>query len=249
MRIPKQAAVACSVAMQLFLNLVVTLFNWMHLGEPLYPTEEMMLGRELSAGQWDIVNRLQAWAMPWSRLPVLKVAQTGRSADRLRALGTTLQKLEEVTRSLRRDLNGYGSLRPPPSPTSTFPGYNDRDPDTKVIGRTKSIALEVARDIVPSRLKFPNEPSFDPCPLFDTETREAYQDPSKLRLAEAREAPPKVRIRASRETQRELLQVWDKGKRLMFVKSYLAMFRCGLFSVYKSEDRDRMILDARPLNC
>ena len=245
----KEVVPHCKAAIQRFINIVVCYFSWLYLREPSFPPRSMSTGTKLTAQQADIVDRLMAWADPWSRSPQLRAASLGRTAGRMKSLGEVLQTLEVATRRIRDEMHCYGAGAEPHRPDQEFSGYRDRDPETVTIGSVKSDPTLIAQNVVPTRLKFPGEPSFDPRPLFDEVTRGAYEDPKVLRLQQPSSVPPRVRIRASREEQLQLFELWASGGRLALVAASFALWRCGLFTVYKSEDIDRMILDARPPNC
>ena len=195
------------------------------------------------------MQRLKAWVKPWSQFPELKLAELGRGIDRARSLGEVIQALEVATVEIRNGLGSYCRPQGRQNSQTVLGGFRDRDPDTVSIGQFPSENVTIARDVVSTRLRFPGEPSFDPRPLFDFETKEAYEDPEALRLEAPTSRPPKVRIRASKDEQLRLFALWAAGGRLALAAAALVVWRCGLFTVYKSEDVDRMILDARPPNC
>ena len=233
---------------QLFLNLLTAYLSWQHMRQPKLPPPNMRLGQALSNQQLEIVQRLKAWVKPWSQFPELKLAELGRGIDRARSLGEVIQALEVATVEIRNGLGSYCRPQGRQNSQTVLGGFRDRDPDTVSIGQFPSENVTIARDVVSTRLRFPGEPSFDPRPLFDFETKEAYEDPEALRLEAPTSRPPKVRIRASKDEQLRLFALWAAGGRLALAAAALVVWRCGLFTVYKSEDVDRMILDARPLN-
>ncbi|OLP79985.1 hypothetical protein AK812_SmicGene39667 [Symbiodinium microadriaticum] len=114
-------------------------------------------------------------------------------------------------------------------------------------------SLAPAQDVEPSRLAFPAAPRFDPCPFLDDELRALYVDPaaSSVPFAELPVDPPKVRFRArDKQARLELLALLDASDRLTLFPADGVSLQgcCGLFTVPKSSDRDRLIVDARPGN-
>ena len=105
----------------------------------------MSTGTKLTEQQADIVDRLMAWADPWSRSPQLRAASLGRTAGRMKSLGEVLQTLEVATRRIRDEMHCYGAGAEPHRPDQEFSGYRDRDPETVAIGRVKSDPTLIAQ--------------------------------------------------------------------------------------------------------
>ncbi|CAE7637381.1 unnamed protein product, partial [Symbiodinium necroappetens] len=94
-------------------------------------------------------------------------------------------------------------------------------------------SLALAQDVVASRIAFTGVPEFDPCPYLDDELRNLYLRPKDFACgyADLPFDPP-------------------KGDRLCLrpASQAAAEWCCGVFSVPKSSERDRLIIDARPSN-
>ena len=110
-------------------------------------------------------------------------------------------------------------------------------------------SLAPAKDVEPARLSFPARPQFDPCPFLDDQLRALYVDPAAAAVpfAELPFDPPKAR---DKQARLELLALLDASDRLVLFPADGESLQscCGLFAVPKSQDRDRLIVDARPGN-
>ena len=121
-------------------------------------------------------------------------------------------------------------------------------------GRASVPSLSLAKDVEVTRLSLPSAPPlFDPCPLLDKPLRELYLHPSRFTfpLEEAPMPPPKVVFRASSKAARlDFLAALDRSGRLRLLNAseHDRRTSCGLFTVPKSLDADRLIVDARPAN-
>ncbi|CAE7244239.1 unnamed protein product [Symbiodinium sp. CCMP2456] len=94
-------------------------------------------------------------------------------------------------------------------------------------------SLALAQDVVASRIAFTGVPEFDPCPYLDDELRNLYLRPKDFACGYA-----------------DLPFDPSKGDRLCLrpASQAAAEWCCGVFSVPKSSERDRLIIDARPSN-
>ena len=118
---------------------------------------------------------------------------------------------------------------------------------------TRSQKVEhLAKDVDASRLRFHEEPSFDPIPFLDYQNREYFSRPldHAVTLDPADESIPKVKVRCSKQAKMDLFKALDASNRLVLLPARLVRrgFECGCFAIPKDTERDRMILDARPAN-
>ena len=122
------------------------------------------------------------------------------------------------------------------------------------VGGTSGLpSLALAQDVVASRIAFTGVPEFDPCPYLDDKLRDLYLRPKDFAcsFSDLLVDPPRVRFRApGYKGKLDLLALLDSGDRLALrpVSHACASWCCGVFSVPKSSDRDRLIIDARPSN-
>ena len=107
----------------------------------------------------------------------------------------------------------------------------------------------VAKDLEAHRLKLTGRPSFNPLPHLDLEAAAHYENPFAFMKdpSEVSEKLPRPRFRASREEKLKVLDLLDKTGRLTFhpARDVLPAYTNGLFGLVKSQEKDRLILDAR----
>ena len=113
--------------------------------------------------------------------------------------------------------------------------------------------LALAKDVQVSRLSFPREPRFDPCPVLDDQLRSLYLHPlaHACTFDELGIDPPRVRFRAADKRERlDFLSLLDSSGLLLLHPegSFDDRACCGAFSIPKSLTADRFIVDARPAN-
>ena len=109
----------------------------------------------------------------------------------------------------------------------------------------------LAKAVEAHRFKLWQTPSFDASPFLDYKMRSLYNFP--LDHAEKEEnggKPPRVTVRCSAKERLRLLETLDKTGRLQLVSEaeVRMRFRNGMFSIPKDQNKDRMVLDARPPN-
>jgi hypothetical protein len=128
---------------------------------------------------------------------------------------------------------------------------NHKDAGT-VCGRLERPSFSTFKTVEAECLKFVGTPSFNPVPFLDASSAEIYMRPLELSLSPAAyQGPvPFVQVHCSKEEKMKLYSLLDSCKRLGLHREseVRAKFSNGLFSVVKSLDRDRLILDSRPAN-
>ena len=80
-----------------------------------------------------------------------------------------------------------------------FEGFSIRDRETCVIGHSRSLTLDAAKDVIAALFSFQGEPTFDPIPLYDEATLQAYLDPASRFQGREVAYVPHARVRSSRE--------------------------------------------------
>ena len=238
------------------LNLIILALSWLHLGRPLGCPAEMHPGAPLSRRQWATVHRLEKYLEDLAFHGDVTSSQMGRTAAKVESLSDLLVRLATKlgTAGLGRS-EPYGPALPhrlPDCPSSLQEGSQVGQPG-EVVGHLKQGLPQLAKEVDASRLKFPQgEPAFDPAPLLPDDLRELYVNPATFtREPEPDDAPlPHVRVRATRAGTFELLHFLDKHNRLRFVPEaeLRTTHLCGVFSLLKDEEKDRLILDARAPN-
>ena len=123
----------------------------------------------------------------------------------------------------------------------------------EVVGQFVVESYSTFKPIEPSRLTFQGAPDFDPRPYLDPVTRAIFEDPIRFAtpLEEFSGTLPRVRVHCAYPKKIQLFKLLDSSRRLRLVAPEEVDHRlcAGLFSVVKSAQKDRLLLDARPRNC
>ena len=122
----------------------------------------------------------------------------------------------------------------------------------EVCGSLAANVEHVAKEVDPSRLKFHGVLTFDPCPFLDNYNRQKFQFPLDFALdpSTCNIPIPNVTVRCKQKSCIALLELMDSSNRLALLPfdAIRKGLECGLFSVPKDGQRDRLIMDARPAN-
>eukprot|EP00435_Cladocopium_sp_Y103_P016382 s82_g4.t1 len=239
-------------ALQKMLNLVIAALSWLHMGRPLKAPSVMALGRALTAPQWQVVRRLERLLVEVYRHKKVSSADMGRNAVKVEGLDGLLHELHEVAAELPKVPYSDRAAKTGRADSFLLPGHDLGSPGEE-LGRFAKAAPVLAKKVEASRLSFPEDkPEFDPTRLFDERHSTVYSDPISLaREPEAGdEPPPRVRVQASDAGAFELFRFLDKHHRLRLVPASRVRKErtCGAFSLVKDEQKDRLIVDARPAN-
>ena len=239
------------------LSLAVAFLSWLYLGKPTGCPAEARAGVPLNRHQKRCVKRLEA-AMFGTHFPFeFSSADLGRHAAKVESQADVLQALGRAADSLCR-AGGY--LGAPASLASdqaarqnSLLGEGGFHPPSfgQVVGHLDGPTPTTARPIVADRIKLPGPPRFSPEPFMDDATVDRYVRP----LAYAKQpcdcpSPPRVKVLARVPEKLKLYRALADTGRLQparFPKGR-EHFGAGLFVVGKDQDRDRLILDARPAN-
>ena len=235
-------------------NLVVALLNWLHMNRPTRAPAALALGSRLSKKQWRVVEHFERLMADVAESGDIDAAAMGRSAAKVEGLDEILIDLQRQAVSWTeagyehrwRAQSGVCTARPRAA------GHCLADPGV-VVGKLKTGAPVLAKSVDATRLSVPNQPpEFDPSVLFGFPHKEVYVDPvaRAMEPASAVEAPPKVRVHASRDQALQFVKFLDDRGLLTLApaekvrRSHL----CGAFGLVKDLHKDRLILDARPAN-
>ncbi|CAL1137610.1 unnamed protein product [Cladocopium goreaui] len=235
-------------------NLVVALLNWLHMSRPTRAPAALALGSRLSKKQWRVVEHFERLMADVAESGDIDAAAMGRSAAKVEGLDEILIDLQRQAVSWTeagyehrwRAQSGVCTARP------WAAGHCLADPGV-VVGKLKTGAPVLAKSVDATRLSVPNQPpEFDPSVLFGFPHKEVYVDPvaRAMEPASAVEAPPKVRVHASRDQALQFVKFLDDRGLLTLApaekvrRSHL----CGAFGLVKDLHKDRLILDARPAN-
>ena len=205
-------------------------------------------GTKLNGRQWEVVKRLRPLVAEWNKHPPVDAAAMGRAASKMESVETVLAALETEVHEVSRELRSYFGKASSGGQTA----LNFRRPVGEVVGFLDQQVAHVAKAVEPDRLRFWKTPTFDPTAFLDPANRKTYTSP--LSSAEIPEesnfVSPKVKVRILRHNRVKFLELLDSSQRLQLVpgedvrRGYLN----GVFTVPKDQERDRMVLDARPPN-
>lgn len=233
---------------KLGLNYCVIVLNYLHGSERHWKSVIPPLGTPLNGSQWDLVQRLRRQVDVWNAEAVVTSAEMGRSATKVESLEEVLNQLQAEAEIVHSGLKSYGSKAEERLRTD----WGMKGAPGSVVGKLDVAPAHPAKALEPDRLQFWGEPSFDPRPFMDPANVSMFEFPLQHAIdpAELPERPPRVRVRCP-PTQR--LAFWrklDSCKRLALRPTRIIRegFQNGVFAIPKDEQRDRMVLDARPPN-
>ncbi len=226
----------------------ILVLNWLHLGSPKAAPDFIRLGRRLTRKQWDAVRTLRRVSIDGNTPEFIDSTAMGRAAAKFESLDGSLQRLASSLVEVHDGLRGY---------------VVDRDDRPEVfedawmkcgtlLHSIETKEAVVAKPIIASRISVPIEPSFDPLKFFDAPTAELYLHPidnaTDFKLFDGE--VPMVKVNAILEEKLSLYKKLASTGRLRAVPSCekRGAFVSGLFAVGKNEEKDRLILDARPPN-
>ena len=234
-------------------NLVVATLSWLALGRTAKAPASLWVGKPLTAQQRKVVARLEHYLGELEHSGDIGPEQMGRTAAKVESLDQQIRELHEE--ACRIAAVGYSNIGPRRGRKAehVFRSASDFDADGAVVGHLGKREFVVAKEIEPSRLSVPLEPpQFRAEDLFDEPHRSVFEDP----ISQARDpsssacVPPRVRLHASRRRAFEFLHFLDQRHRLLFApeSKVRSTHLCGGFALIKDQQKDRLILDARPPN-
>ena len=227
------------------ISLQVAYLNWLFLGKPVTPPEDICGLRPLNVEQRRVVDRFQHFSEAWSLQSEIKASDLGRVAAKQESIENLLSRLSFLSDDSQAAFGDYAKRKPRgPLPRPLVS-------KASVVGRLQKVDISGAQEIIASRIKMSGFPSFDPEPFLDETVSDLYRFPLKhaLNPTEA-EAPPRVRVHAKFHEKLSLLHLLEQSGRLAFRSGSEVKvgYGNGLFTVPKDLSVDRLILDARPAN-
>ena len=229
-------------------NVVVLVLNYLHLGRPTTAPAALRLGNRLNSKQWKSVALLRSFLTSWVKAEDVGPLSMGRSAAKVESIEEAVEDLELRAKSLSpsggNSYSSSGKVTRESGPLFEDAGIT--------VGHTDHAAFSTFKEIESDRLAFVGVPCFDPSPFLDEQSRRVFQFPLDCsRDPRDYHGPiPHVKIHCSRSEKIRLFELLDKSGRLSLhtADQIRGSYTSGMFSVVKSLDRDRLILDSRPPN-
>lgn len=211
-------------------------------------TSTPAFGARLSKRQWAVARRLRPMISEWNSQAPVDAAAMGRAASKMESVEDVLRALEGEVSSLAKDLRSYCGK----TTSGVQTELSFHRPVGEVVGSLKQSVPHVAKAVEPHRLRFWKTPTFDPLPFLDPANQQSYEFPldGAADPEESNFVPPKVKVRIAKKDKVKFLELLDSSNRLRLVPESSVRKRHlnGVFTVPKDQDRDRMVLDARPPN-
>ena len=253
----RQSRYKLRVCVREHLRLFVASSNWLCMGRPRKLTQTWP---PCSAAQRRMLTDLENSLKLFYRLGRGPSSGLDRALGKFGSLSESLQHLTAPSQCLRHQLDSYCRSRS--SAAHDFDAAAEKDLDGPILSSSSppqpGAAPVVQKSgtsaltLKPQRIQFKQSPSFKPDKFIsDPLLKAGFMDPRHLRLPKHLWPSPKLaRVMCNRESLLELFQKWDDHNCLQLVEASESepKYRCGLFAVYKSEDRDRQILNPIPEN-
>ena len=232
---------------KLGLNYIVLVLNFLSAAEKPVDTDNIGLGTRLTGQQWRIVKTFQPLVDSWNSHGVVDATAMGRAAAKVESIEQLLAQLELEAQASSICPNSYVAHKAQPTDwvgVSGHPGV--------VVSSCSQKVEHLAKDIDAARLRFHEEPSFDPIPFLDYQNREYFSRPLDFatELDPSDPSIPRVKVRCGKAARLKLFEELDASNRLVLLpaRDVRRGLECGCFAIPKDGERDRMILDARPAN-
>ena len=243
-------AESSEVARKKGINALVLILNYLHLGQPASAPEEIAFGRCLTRVQWKAIRRLEGFLEAWLFCCDVDPEAMGRSAAKVESIEEEILSLEKRVSDLSGRCGGAEQYFPR-GHDNCSPSFSDRHAGV-VVGRSSLESFSTFKAVEPERLSFTGLPSFDPTPFLDSHSAEVFNRPLDMSLDPNAFAGqiPFVQVHCPKGKKIKLFELLDSTQRLaLFTRDQIRpRFASGLFSVVKSMEKDRLILDARPSN-
>eukprot|EP00438_Fugacium_kawagutii_P004250 Skav217520 [mRNA] locus=scaffold647:242806:246940:- [translate_table: standard] len=244
------------------LRVFVATSNWLVMGRPKTFTAPR---QPCSAAQSRMLNELEHSLRLFYRLSPGPSSGLDRSFGKFSSVGNSLDELSKATMSLRHELDSYCRGQSSSSPSdhaSVSPSVSDvcQPSEDSCQARFDSGAAPAklgsgnptALPLNPDRVQFKHAPQFEAEQFMnDPLLKAGFLDPRHLRSPQ--DTWPRVkhaRVMCSRDDLFKLFRKWDDvhSFQLLDASASESKYRCGLFAVYKSEEKDRQILNPIPEN-
>ena len=160
---------------KLGLNYLVLVLNFLLSAEKPVDTGNIGLGTRLTKQQWEVVRSIRPLVDSWNEHGVVDSDAMGRSAAKVENIEQLLEQLESEAQASPICSSGYNMHR---SQQTDWTGVSGHPGD--VISTCSQKVEHLAKDIDASRLRFHEEPSFDP--IRTIRTVNIFQDLLTLQL-------------------------------------------------------------------
>ena len=193
---------------------------------------------------------------------------SGYSSGLDRALGKysnlhdSLFHLAEATEHLRHELDSYSRASRPCSADATTVDASDESvashsglaetvvDQPPILLRSQHDSTALSLD--PDRIQFKTVPSFNAESFIsDPLLKAGFMNPVHLQTPKQHwPSTKRARVMCDRENLLKLFKKWDDHQCLALIPAANSelRYRCGLFAVYKSQEKDRQILNPIPEN-
>ena len=226
---------------------IVAACNWLALGRPKVPPADLP---PPSKSQTAMLARFEGMAATWLRLGKGPKRGLDRAIQKFDSISEQLGEIQSLCLHLTSQLQPY-SHKPVHAQVDVFDS-ECRPAEPPFAGAKTTASISASQRLDPDRLVFEAAPKFNPEKfLVDPLLKAGFQRPNFFRRpAEGWPPTQKARVQASRENQLRLYKKWDTVQSLYLLPADASevKFRCGLFSVYKSDTVDRQILNPIPEN-
>eukprot|EP00438_Fugacium_kawagutii_P008019 Skav209170 [mRNA] locus=scaffold1137:401715:406094:- [translate_table: standard] len=239
-------------------QLIVSALNWETLGHVSVPPPEACVGFPISPDQHLILEHIEDMVLHHLDMGDFAPEELGRFTGKYQALIRDVMELPHC-KMLDEDLTGlliqlHSDMDPYASHFSRTTTCKQDVPDHQCSFEGHQVASSAtgAKEVVSSRIKWDNPPSFSASPFLSNElVRAAFEDPECLRLPKS--LWPKSRVAKLHCTKRELLNLasrWDElGALTLMPASEKNMDEAvGIFAVPKDQDHDRLIINPQKIN-
>ena len=236
------------IARKRAVNCICLALDYLHLGRPSKLPSSCLVGNPLNKTQWEAVGRFENFLDAWLDCEDIGPTEMGRSASKVESMEDAIRELTAVAKKVKDE-----------SSASYFPvgrderaGASGTADSGEVVGAIEHAPFSTFKPVDPARLTFIGEPSFNPVPFLDPASVAVYTQPLTCSKDPAtfEGKVPFVQVHCSPDQKMKLFNLLDNSRRLALhnASTVRPRFCSGLFSVVKSLEKDRLILDSRPAN-
>lgn len=241
------------------LRLFVASCNWLVCGKPKKLTTSWP---PHSSSQSRMLNDLEGSIRLFYRLASGYSSGLDRALGKYNNLHDSLFHLAEATEHLRHELDSYSRASRPCSADAATVDASDESvashsgsPEAvldqpPVLLRSQHDSTALSLD--PDRIQFKSVPSFKAESFIcDPLLKAGFMNPVHLRTPQQHwPSTKRARVMCDRENLLKLFKKWDAHHCLALIPAANSelRYRCGLFAVYKSQEKDRQNLNPIPEN-
>lgn len=230
------------------LRVFVSSCNWLCLGRPKKVAAEGWTRQPLSVCQRSMLERLELSLRSWYRQSPGPCSDLQRSEQKFSTLHESIAELSSACRVLRSSFDPYSRA----CDRTDFSNEADKFEKSGKPVSCKPKTSTTAVVLNPDRLKFTHSPKFEAARFInDPMLKAGFLEPKHFRApVETWPAVRPARVACSRDRLLALFKKWDEVNSLRLLDSNASeyRYRCGLFAVYKSSEKDRQILNPIPEN-